>query len=180
MWQRPFMPNLMNTTVFLVETAQIMAVLFVNYKGRPFMKGLLENHALFLSLFICIGGIAFAAWEVLPEFNRAMHFYPFPDDEYRWTVMWQIFLVVCGTFIWDRVITAMFAPQVFKAMMDEARKTTVTDLLPIFMSLFKTVFGFLIFATGNPLVWGAAWYANRKWKAYQEEMEAKRLGLIRG
>ena len=35
LWSQPFKPNLMNTVVFLVETAQIVAVLFVNYKGRP-------------------------------------------------------------------------------------------------------------------------------------------------
>jgi hypothetical protein len=33
MWAVPFKPNLMNTVVFLVETSQIIAVLFVNYKG---------------------------------------------------------------------------------------------------------------------------------------------------
>ena len=44
MWSKPFMPNLMNTVVFLVETSQLVAVLFVNYKGRPWMKGLTENH----------------------------------------------------------------------------------------------------------------------------------------
>lgn len=32
MWQQPFLPNLMNTVVFLVETAQTVAILFVNYK----------------------------------------------------------------------------------------------------------------------------------------------------
>ena len=36
--------------VFLVETSQCIAVLLVNYKGRPWMKGLTENHALFLSV----------------------------------------------------------------------------------------------------------------------------------
>ena len=41
LWSTPFLPNLMNSTVFLVETAQIIAVLFVNYKGRPWMNGLL-------------------------------------------------------------------------------------------------------------------------------------------
>ena len=30
---------------------QCVAVLLVNYKGRPWMKGLTENHALFLSVF---------------------------------------------------------------------------------------------------------------------------------
>eukprot|EP00965_Chrysotila_dentata_P182123 6013917-Pleurochrysis_carterae.AAC.1 len=33
MWTTPFMPNLLNTCVFLVETAQCIAVLLVNYKG---------------------------------------------------------------------------------------------------------------------------------------------------
>jgi cation-transporting ATPase 13A1 len=37
-WQQPFLPNLLNTVVFLVETSQIISVLFVNYKGRPWMK----------------------------------------------------------------------------------------------------------------------------------------------
>ena len=41
LWSTPFLPNLMTSTVFLVETAQIIAVLFVNYKGRPWMNGLL-------------------------------------------------------------------------------------------------------------------------------------------
>lgn len=39
MWTTPFLPNLLNTCVWLVETAQCVAVLVVNYKGRPWMKG---------------------------------------------------------------------------------------------------------------------------------------------
>lgn len=176
LWHKPFLPNLMNTTVFLVETAQIMAVLFVNYKGRPFMKGMLENHALFLSLFICIGGIAFASWEVLPEFNRALHFYPFPNDEYRWNVMFQISLVVLGTLVWDRLMIFMFARPIFDAMVDEARKTHFPqDLIPILTSLGKTVAGFLVFSTGNPIIWFGSWWGYRKYKTYQEEQEAKAL-----
>ena len=34
MWSTPFLPNLLNTAVFLVETAQCVAVLVVNYKVR--------------------------------------------------------------------------------------------------------------------------------------------------
>ena len=39
MWQAPFLPNLLNSTVFLVETSQMISVFFANYKGRPWMKG---------------------------------------------------------------------------------------------------------------------------------------------
>jgi hypothetical protein len=35
----------MNTVVFLVETSEIVAILFVNYKGRPWMKVSLIAHA---------------------------------------------------------------------------------------------------------------------------------------
>ena len=66
LWSQPFLPNLLNSVIFLVETAQIIAVLFVNYKGRPWMVGVLENHPLFLSIFACIGGVAFCSWEVRP------------------------------------------------------------------------------------------------------------------
>ena len=32
-WTAPFMPNLLNSTVFLVETSQMISVFFANYKG---------------------------------------------------------------------------------------------------------------------------------------------------
>ena len=38
-WMAPFLPNLLNSTVFLIETSQMISVFFANYKGRPWMKG---------------------------------------------------------------------------------------------------------------------------------------------
>jgi cation-transporting ATPase 13A1 len=73
LWSQPFLPNLLNSVIFLVETAQIIAVLFVNYKGRPWMVGVLENHPLFLSIFACIGGVAFCAWEVVPTLSSSLN-----------------------------------------------------------------------------------------------------------
>ena len=49
-------PNLLNTMVFLVETAQQVAVMLVNYKGRPWMKGVTENPGLLYSLAGCVAG----------------------------------------------------------------------------------------------------------------------------
>ena len=147
MWSQPFMPNLMNTTVFLVETAQIIAVLFVNYKGRPWMKGLLENHALFLSVFITIGGVVFFAWGLSPEINKLVHLEAFPDDAYRFKVMGLVLASLFGTFIWDRLCTALFAPRIFKAMLSEAAKTTVADVLPIFKTLGYVAGGLAVFGT---------------------------------
>eukprot|EP00300_Choanocystis_sp_HF-7_P006864 c14949_g1_i2.p1 GENE.c14949_g1_i2~~c14949_g1_i2.p1 ORF type:complete len:673 (+),score=187.71 c14949_g1_i2:211-2019(+) len=110
LWSKPFKPNLFNTVVFLVQTSQTIAVMLVNYKGRPWMKGLLENHVLALSLLSCIGGVAVCAWSVFPAFNTLIHLAPFPNDEFRWQVLynrvsfllcfavclWLVFSVVCA------------------------------------------------------------------------------------
>ena len=33
-WTAPFLPNLLNTVVFLVQTSQMISVFFANYKVR--------------------------------------------------------------------------------------------------------------------------------------------------
>ena len=43
-------PNLLNTIIWLVETAQQVSVMLVNYKGRPWMKGATENPGLLYPL----------------------------------------------------------------------------------------------------------------------------------
>eukprot|EP00667_Euglena_gracilis_P000330 EG_transcript_331 len=164
LWSAPFKPNLLNTVVFLVETAQMVAVLLVNYKGRPWMKGILENHPLFLSLFICVAGVAACAWAVVPEFNALIHLDEFPDDHFRWTVMALVAISLVGTFLWDRLVTAFFSPVIFKAMLDEARSTTVLDVLPAFKTAGKVAVGLVVVGCGNPLVWIVAflWWRSRR------------------
>lgn len=94
-WQAPFMPNLLNSVVFLVETSQMISVFFANYKGRPWMKGMMENHPLFLSVFLCVGGVVVASWEIVPQLNEVLQLAPFPDDEFRYKVRLLTF-----SFIW--------------------------------------------------------------------------------
>eukprot|EP01035_Chromulina_nebulosa_P018824 gene18824-24603_t len=92
-WMAPFLPNLLNSVVFLVETSQMISVYFANYKGRPWMKGMLENHPLFLSVFICISGVIVAAWEISPQLNEMLQLAPFPNDLFRYKVL----ILVIGT-----------------------------------------------------------------------------------
>ena len=54
-----FKPSLLNTVVFLVQTAQQVSVMAVNYKGRPFMLACTENAAMGMSLF-AVGAMVFA------------------------------------------------------------------------------------------------------------------------
>merc|ERR1711991_670394 len=162
LWFTPFMPNLLNSVVFLVETSQMISVFFANYKGRPWMKGMLENHPLFLSAFLCIAGIVVASWEMVPQFNELVQLAPFPDDQFRYKVVILVLTTITGTFLWDRLCILLFAPKIFDAMVVEALKTTWKDVTPALMTLLKVTVGVSILATGNILVWGIAYYGWRK------------------
>jgi len=138
MWLSPFLPNLMNTVVFLVETAQTVAVLTVNYKGQPWMRGVLENRPLFFSVFVVVLGVGAVAWEVNPELNELVHLSPFPSDVFRWKVMGLVCLTIGGTFAWDRFCVLIFAPQHFRAMCESIWTTSFKDdVVPLFRSFFK-------------------------------------------
>merc|ERR1719240_1599339 len=81
-------PNLLNTIVFLVETAQQVAVMLVNYKGRPWMRGATENPALLYSLALCVAAVCVAAWEVVPYLNETLGLVPLPTDAMRYQLLY--------------------------------------------------------------------------------------------
>eukprot|EP00463_Aulacantha_scolymantha_P006186 TRINITY_DN7753_c0_g1_i1.p1 TRINITY_DN7753_c0_g1~~TRINITY_DN7753_c0_g1_i1.p1 ORF type:complete len:179 (+),score=15.62 TRINITY_DN7753_c0_g1_i1:142-678(+) len=173
----PFLPNLMNTIVFLVQTSQTISVLFVNYKGRPWMKGVLENHPLFLSIFICVAGVACCAWGISPKMNAMMHLEAFPSDSVRWQVMTLVAVSLIGTFIWDRLITAIFAPKIFTVVLQQAKSTSLKDLWPVVKTALKVLLGVGLLASQNiPIILavGLLWrqYSKRKQQQEQQAMAA--------
>ena len=178
LWAQPFLPNLMNSVIFLVETAQIIAVLFVNYKGRPWMIGMTENHPLFLSIFACIAGVGACAWQVSPQLNTLIHLKAFPDDTFRFEVMSMVLASIVGTFIWDRLMTAIFAPKIFNAMLIEVGKTGIKDITPMIGSLVKVFLVLLLLGSGNIIVWGLAYYGYRRYSNWAADAEAKKLGVV--
>jgi len=176
-WAAPFLPNLLNTTVFLVETSQMISVFFANYKGRPWMKGMLENHALFLSVFLCVGGVVVASWEMVPQLNDMIQLAPFPDDVFRYKVVALVMATILGTFLWDRLCTIVFAPKIAGAMMKEVTSTKPADLLPVFMTFAKVAGGIFVLGTGNLMIGAGMWWMYRRHTQQQEaaiEAEAKK------
>lgn len=163
----PFKNNLLNTCCWLVETAQQVSVIFVNYKGRPWMKGLLENQPLFLSLFVCIGMVAVCAWGVVPFLNSTLNLEVVPE-ELRMKVIWTLLASLVGTFIWDRLMVALCAPHIMAAQLEEAKATTWKDFLPLLQTAGMIVGGGLLFVSGNPLLWGGAFMMYRNWKKTTE------------
>merc|ERR1712190_638574 len=103
----PFKSNLLNTCCWLVETSQQVSVIFVNYKGRPWMKGLLENQPLFLSLFLCIALVAVCAWGAFPYLNHILNLQVVPED-LRIRVMVTLFTSLVGSFFMGQVDDVCF------------------------------------------------------------------------
>lgn len=80
---------------------------------------------------------------------------------------------ITGTFCWDRFCTFMFAPKVFRAMMDEAAKTTWKDLIPVGMTLLKIIGGVILLGSGNVMLWGLAYYLYRQYNNKTKDVAAK-------
>ncbi|EGB05969.1 hypothetical protein AURANDRAFT_38218 [Aureococcus anophagefferens] len=180
MWSTPFLPNLLNTAVFLVETSQMVAVLLVNYKGRPWMKGLLENHALFLSLFLSVAGVVVCAWNVFPYGNSLIHLAPFPDDDFRWTIVGLVLASLAGTFVWDRLCTALFAPHIFRAQLAEGKKTTFADVQPILATALKVAAGTFLLVNGNlVLICACAYFYNQYSKANAKAEKDRKAAILK-
>lgn len=110
---KKFKPALLNTVVFLVETAQQVAVMAVNYKGRPFMLASTENTPMLISLSLCALGLFTAASEHYPLFNGTLRLVQLPSDEFRYQLLAILSVSVFGAFLWDRIIVAIFAPKLF-------------------------------------------------------------------
>eukprot|EP00392_Amoebophrya_sp_AT5.2_P004320 g4328.t1 len=159
----PFRPNLLNTMVWLVEVSQQISVLFVNYKGRPWMKGMLENQALFLSLFGCMGLVWVCATNAIPIVNETLKLVDVPED-LRITMMGMLAMSLGGAFVWDRLMHFIFAPEIFQVMWENVKTTTVKDWMPVFKTVGMVVGGLVVLGTGNILTLGGLWYLWRQHK----------------
>lgn len=167
----PFKTNLLNTCCWLVSTSQSIAVIMVNYKGRPWMKGVLENQPLFLSLFLCTALVAICAWGLIPYLNEVLNLVVVPED-LRPVVMVVLFVSLVGTFLWDRLMTMIFAPEIFRALVEEAKSTTFNDLLPILTTVGYIAGGLFVLGSGNILMVGAAFMIYRHYRNAQPQPAA--------
>ena len=77
---------------------------------------------------------------------QAIHLAPFPDDDFRWRIAGLVGASLAGTFCWDRASTALFAPHIFKAQLEEIKAITDVQFM-----ILRQVFD----RTGESSVW--AW-----------------------
>ena len=163
-WEQgpPFKPSLLNTVVFLVETVQRVCVMLVNYKGRPFMMGAIENKTLLTSLASMVAGAFICAFEVLPWLNTWLKLVPLPSFDFRVRILAVLGVSVGGTIAWDQLMLLCFAPQIlFAAYRDTYRALPAPrDLVkPWKRAIAMGVAGYLYFTTGNVFVLLGLFYA---------------------
>jgi cation-transporting ATPase 13A1 len=144
-----FKPGILNTVVFLVSNVQQVTVFVVNLQGRPFMTGLTENRPLLWSL-VCTFILTFMfASESVPSLNKYFQLVPFPEDSFRDFVLQLLMFDVAGSFLFDRLMKFIFAPQILFASL---KGTTIKDVF----GLAKTVgiIFFIMFSLlGNEDTW---------------------------
>jgi cation-transporting ATPase 13A1 len=171
----PYKPNLLNTVTFLVGSAQEIAVLLVNYKGQPWMKGATENHALCLTLgSLCIG-VTILTFTVYPELNALLDMEPFPNDEFKYKVIFLVFMSLLGSFIVDRLCVAIFSRDIFYAQMQQFALLRPQHLFTPLMTVLKILGGLWVLGSGNLLLAGLAYWQYRKYQQSQEQQAEEAL-----
>ena len=169
-WEQgpPFKPSLLNTVVFLVETVQRVCVMLVNYKGRPFMMGAIENKTFLLSIASMVIGAFVCAFEVIPWLNNWLQLVTMPDTAFRTTILSILAVSVVGTVAWDQLMLLIFAPDIlFTAYRDTIRALpTPADMVkqskkPLFGALMAYLYFFNPGTAGNGILLVGGFYAMR-------------------
>jgi len=171
----PYKPNLLNTVTFLVGSAQEIAVLLVNYKGQPWMKGATENHALCLTLGCLIIGVSLLTFTVYPELNTMLDMEPFPNDEFKYKVIFLVFMSLLGSFIADRLCVAIFSRDIFYAQFQQLLLLRPQHLMQPMMTIGKILGVLWVLGSGNLLLAGLAYWQYRKWNQQQEQQQEASL-----
>eukprot|EP00516_Mucochytrium_quahogii_P001669 CAMPEP_0203755478 /NCGR_PEP_ID=MMETSP0098-20131031/8917_1 /ASSEMBLY_ACC=CAM_ASM_000208 /TAXON_ID=96639 /ORGANISM=" , Strain NY0313808BC1" /LENGTH=1190 /DNA_ID=CAMNT_0050646951 /DNA_START=103 /DNA_END=3672 /DNA_ORIENTATION=+ len=94
-----FKPNVINTAVFLIGLCMQCNVFGVNYRGHPFMQGLVENKLFFRVLVGTWALNLFLAMDVLPELGEYFELVPLPrEDSYKEKLLAILLLNTIGSW----------------------------------------------------------------------------------
>uniref|UniRef100_A0A7S3V8N7 Cation-transporting ATPase n=2 Tax=Chaetoceros debilis TaxID=122233 RepID=A0A7S3V8N7_9STRA len=144
-----FKPGILNSVVFLVSNVQQVTVFVVNLQGRPFMTGLTENRPLLWSLIATFILTFMFASESVPSLNKYFQLVPFPDDSFRDYILKLLAADVFMTFVVDRLLKLIFAPQILFASM---KGTTMKDVYKVVKTIVMILFVMWTFL-GNDETW---------------------------
>lgn len=121
----------------------------MNYKGRPWAKGLDENTGLLWSMAISVVLAFVLSVEALPMLNSWLELVPFPTAEFRYAIFTALAMDIVGAFVWDRLCLFVFAFDAFRASMAEMTRAKAFALFRTF-AVAGVILYFLV-TTGEEL-----------------------------
>jgi cation-transporting ATPase 13A1 len=75
-----FVPDIINSTIYLICMSLQVSTFAVNYKGHPFMESLTENRLLLYSILASSGVVLSLTLNLIPDLQDAFQIIDFPDD----------------------------------------------------------------------------------------------------
>eukprot|EP01127_Copromyxa_protea_P018494 TRINITY_DN583_c2_g1_i1.p1 TRINITY_DN583_c2_g1~~TRINITY_DN583_c2_g1_i1.p1 ORF type:complete len:1233 (-),score=306.15 TRINITY_DN583_c2_g1_i1:28-3393(-) len=103
-----FVPNIMNSAIFLIMNSIQVTTFAVNHHGHPFMDSITENLPLFGSLAACAVVTFIAALELIPMFNSFIQLVPL-HPEFRPVLLTVMIFDSIAAYFWERTIRKLFA-----------------------------------------------------------------------
>eukprot|EP00026_Physarum_polycephalum_P000224 Phypoly_transcript_00224.p1 GENE.Phypoly_transcript_00224~~Phypoly_transcript_00224.p1 ORF type:complete len:1213 (-),score=244.37 Phypoly_transcript_00224:27-3665(-) len=104
-----FKPNLVNSAVFLLSCAMQVATFTINYRGHPFMQSLREYRPLLYALVATFSLSVLGASEMFPEWNESFELVPFPNEEFRNSLLAAIFADLGGAWLVEKISRFLFS-----------------------------------------------------------------------
>jgi len=178
LFSRPFLPNLLNSAVFYVEIVQGLAVLLVNYKGRPWMRGASENLPLLTASIVVLAAVASCAVGWPAGLPQMLQLTPLPPALRR-SVAGLLALTLAGTFVLDRGVETLLSPARARARRESP--LVLADVRPMLRTAAAVVrqlgplLGWLLWLwmvlSFNPLLWLAAY----QWWRFMKRRQSSSL-----
>ncbi|VVC97262.1 unnamed protein product [Leptidea sinapis] len=105
--ERPFQPDLLNSTVYIISMALQISTFAINYRGEPFMEGLRANKPLLYSIVISGGTVVALAAGLLPDLSSMFEIVDFPY-EYRMILLQVLAADMFFSYLADRLCLMLF------------------------------------------------------------------------
>nr|XP_022911385.1 manganese-transporting ATPase 13A1-like [Onthophagus taurus] len=105
--EEPFVPNIVNSTVYIISMALQIATFAINYRGHPFMEGLTQNKALLYSMVGSAGTVLALTLGLLPDLAAQFEIIDFEED-FRMILLQILFADFFCSLLVDRLCLWIF------------------------------------------------------------------------
>lgn len=102
-----FVPNIVNSTVYIICMALQVSTFAVNYKGHPFMESLRENRLLLYSILASVGIVVCLTLGIPSDILTTFEIIEFPDD-FRKILIFVLLADTILAYLVDRICSLLF------------------------------------------------------------------------